>query len=263
MPRKFFKMQGCGNDYLFFDCRKEGIDDPNKLSVRLSDRRFGVGGDGIVLLLPSEVADAKMRIFNADGSEGAICGTALRCIGKILFDEKEQACYTVETNAGVRRVCAVSKDVFSVDMGKADFSPRSIPSLFPSEAVDMPFMGYRITCLSMGNPHAVIFDEPTGFPLQEVAEKIAGSGYFPQGVNVEVCKAEGEIRARVYERGSGETLSCGSGACAVANAAYATGRAGKDVSVRFPGGVVQIKLTEYGALLIGGAVKVFTGEITI
>lgn len=263
MPRTFFKMQGCGNDYLFFDCRKAGISSPNELSIRLSDRRFGVGGDGIVLLLPSKIADVKMRIFNADGTEGNICGTALRCIGKILFDEGQINC-SVETNVGVKQVCHVSGNTFSVDLGKAEFSAQSIPALFSSKVVDMPFMGYNVTCVSMGNPHIVLFDEPVGFPLGEVAEKIRKSGYFPQGVNVEVCKVvDGEIVARVNERGSGETLSCGSGACAIANASYITHRTGKEVCIHFLGGMVQVKLTESGTLLIGEAVKVFTGDIDL
>lgn len=257
-------MQGCGNDYIFFDCREKEIPDPSSLSIRLSDRRFGIGGDGIVLILPSRNADVKMRIFNSDGSEGNVCGTALRCIGKILFDEEIRKSYSVETKAGVKRVTACDDGRFTVDMGVPSFLPKSIPALFPTKIVDVPFFGHKITCVSMGNPHVILFEEPNGFPLLEVAEKIRNSGYFPDGANVESAIVEKDvIRARVVERGSGETLSCGSGACAIAVSAYETGRAGKESFISFPGGIVQVNLTENGVLLTGDAVKVFTGEIDI
>lgn len=263
MPRKFVKMQGTGNDYIFFDCRREEFPEPSRYAKQLSDRRFGIGGDGIVLLLPSARADVRMRMFNADGSEGKMCGNAVRCIGRLLNAESGRSRFSVETLAGVKEVSV--GDGITVNMGKADFSPQALPTLL-KETLEVPLCGYTVTCVSMGNPHCVVFADPASFDLQTAALRLGESGMFPEGVNVEVAQVSGdEIRMRVFERGSGETLSCGTGACAVAAAAEAVGRVahGAEHTMRLPGGRLQTKTTAEGILLTGEAEAVFTGAINL
>ncbi|MBO4989064.1 MAG: diaminopimelate epimerase [Clostridia bacterium] len=265
MPRKFCKMQGAGNDYIYFDCRREEFPNPSFYAKMLSDRRFGIGGDGIVLLLPDEEADIKMRMFNADGSEGKMCGNAVRCIGRFLFDESGKTCYTVNTGSGVKTVTAEKDGTFTVNMGQYDLSPRAIPSLLEGEAIDYPFQNHLITCLSMGNPHCVLFEDPSFADLPKLAREVEESGLFPEGVNLEVASIlGGAVFMRVFERGSGETLSCGTGACAVGVAAYLTGRTReKQLLIRCKGGWLKTKMTDDGVLLNGPAVAVYTGEITL
>ncbi len=274
---RFVKMHGIGNDYIYFDCLEKTIKDPASAAVRLCDRHFSVGGDGIVLILPSERADAKMRMFNADGSEGKMCGNAIRCVGKYLYERRGMAReqLKIETLSGVRtlylHVTAGTVQSVTVDMGAPSFEPARIPTLFPAEAVGYPLTvgekEYRVTCLSMGNPHCVVFcEDPNAVDLEKVGPLFGGLPVFPEGVNVEFVRAEKtRLAMRVWERGSGETLACGTGACAAAVAAIKMGyaRTGEDIEVRLAGGNLHIMDTGSTVLLTGPAEYSFEGETAL
>ena len=276
MLKKFVKMQGAGNDYIYFDCFEGEPEDIPALAVRLSDRHKGIGGDGLVLICRSDAADAKMRMFNADGSEGNMCGNAIRCVGKYLYDEnvcrKEEL--SVETKSGIKylRLYTESGKVkrVRVDMGKADFDPKSLPVLLEGEAVDRPvkIAGglHRITCVSMGNPHCVLFEDPDGADLERIGPLFENDPLFPERVNTEFVKVIGKnaLKMRVWERGSGETMACGTGACAAAAAACACGKcdAAQDILVQLRGGDLVIHVGET-VFMTGEAEKVFSGEVEI
>lgn len=276
MLKKFVKMQGAGNDYIYFDCFGGEPEDIPALAVRLSDRHKGIGGDGLVLICRSDVADAKMRMFNADGSEGNMCGNAIRCVGKYLYDEnvcrKEEL--SVETKSGIKylRLYIENGKVkrVRVDMGKADFDPKSLPVLLEGEAVDRPvkIAGglHRITCVSMGNPHCVLFEDPDGADLERIGPLFENDPLFPERVNTEFVKVIGKnaLKMRVWERGSGETMACGTGACAAAAAACACGKcdAAQDILVKLRGGDLVIHVGET-VFMTGEAEKVFSGEVEI
>ncbi len=275
---KFTKMHGIGNDYIYFNCFEEKVEKPEELSIRLSDRHFGVGGDGIVLIMPSEVADFRMRMFNADGSEGKMCGNATRCIGKYVYDKglTDKTRITLETLSGIKILDLDVRDgevnKVTVDMGKANFKADEIPvvSAAPEVVEKELTVGDRtdkITCVSMGNPHCVIFTE--GIDSLEL-EKI-GPGYenhpmFPERINTEFVEFVDPhtLRMRVWERGSGETLACGTGACATVSAAVKTGRcpAEEFVTVKLIGGDLEIMYKNDGTVIMKGpAAFSFEGEI--
>lgn len=276
MLKKFVKMQGAGNDYIYFDCFGGEPEDIPALAVRLSDRHKGIGGDGLVLICRSDVADAKMRMFNADGSEGNMCGNAIRCVGKYLYDEnvcrKEEL--SVETKSGIKYLRLYTENGkvkrVRVDMGKADFDPKSLPVLLEGEAVDRPvkIAGglHRITCVSMGNPHCVLFEDPDGADLERIGPLFENAPLFPERVNTEFVKVIGKnaLKMRVWERGSGETMACGTGACAAAAAACACGKcdAAQDILVKLRGGDLVIHVGET-VFMTGEAEKVFSGEVEI
>ena len=282
MKREFVKMHGCGNDYIYFDCLKSDLYDPETLSIILSDRHFGIGGDGIVLICPSAVADAKMRMFNADGSEGKMCGNAIRCVGKYLFDRKitEKTELDIETLSGIKHLTLYPENgkvkTVQVDMGKAALSPKSLPVLLPGEKIvdreaNVAGGHYRITCVSMGNPHCVLFTNDwedfdiDHFEMDALGPKFESDPLFPERVNTEFVKLlpDGTLRMRVYERGSGETFACGTGACAAAVAAVENGlkKKGEPITVRLRGGELSIVYTDDGVRMTGPATEVFTGEI--
>ncbi len=275
---KFTKMHGIGNDYIYFNCFEETVDNPEELSIRLSDRHFGVGGDGIVLIMPSDKADFRMRMFNADGSEGKMCGNATRCIGKFVYDKglTDKTRVTLETLSGIKILDLDVKDgkveKVTVDMGKANFKAGEIPVISGSnEVVEQELtVGDRtdkITCVSMGNPHCVIFTQ--GIDSLEL-EKI-GPGYenhpmFPERINTEFVEFidPHTLKMRVWERGSGETLACGTGACATVSAAVKTGRCPADefVTVKLIGGNLEIMYKTDGTVIMKGpAAFSFEGEI--
>ena len=277
MVRKFVKMQGAGNDYIYFDCFAEELKDPSALAVRLSDRHKGIGGDGIVLISKSGVADAKMRMFNADGSEGKMCGNAIRCVGKYLYDsgivQKEDV--RIETASGIKslRLYAEGGSVrqVCVDMGPADFTAANVPVLCSGErAVGIPLLvggrKYSVTCVSMGNPHCVVFEDPDSVDLEKIGPLFENHPAFPERVNTEFAAKTGErsLKMRVWERGSGETMACGTGACAVAAAAVALGMfpRGEDIAVDVRGGRLIIRVGDT-VLMTGPAETVFTGEIVL
>lgn len=282
MKRKFVKMHGCGNDYIYFDCLENDLYDPETLSIILSDRHFGIGGDGIVLICPSIVADAKMRMFNADGSEGKMCGNAIRCVGKYLFDHKitEKTELDIETLSGVKHLTLHPENgkvkTVRVDMGKAALNPESLPVRLEGEKIadretDVAGGRYRITCVSMGNPHCVLFTNDwkdfdiDHFEMDSLGPKFEADPLFPERVNTEFVKLlpDGTLRMRVFERGSGETFACGTGACAAAVAAVETGlkKKGEPITVRLRGGELTIVYTDDGVQMTGPATEVFTGEI--
>ena len=275
----FSKMQGCGNDYIYFNCLDQKIDNPEGLSVRLSDRHRGIGGDGVVLICPSEVADAKMRTFNLDGSEGRMGGNAIRCVAQYLYEKGivDRTTMTIETLSGVRTVQLHKLNgvvrLATVDMGKAELHPAQIPADFPGDrVVDQPIVvddqEYRITCVSMGNPHAVVFcDHVDTLAIDEIGPQMETHEKFPERVNVEFVKAVDRhtLRMRVWERGSGETLACGTGACAATVAAVENGLCDKDtpITVRLRGGDLVIRYTDEAVYLTGETETVFEGTIEI
>lgn len=280
MKIKFTKMHGCGNDYVYIDCFDRVIDNPQKLSMILSDRRYGIGGDGIILICASDKADAKMRIFNKDGSEGKMCGNGIRCVAKYLWDSgkvKSKENIKIETLSGVKTLEILSdsgnESVIKVDMGKADLNSQNIPMIFEKEKViNEPITvnteNYNITCVSMGNPHCVIFcDEVYSAKVKEIGSRLSSHRIFPEGVNVEfISKSDSNnLIMRVWERGSGETLACGSGACAGVVAAAENGlcKKGEDITVHLRGGKLVVNYSDSGVFLTGNAVKVFEGEIEV
>ena len=279
--RTFYKYQGIGNDYIYFDCFEERLPTPQKLAKILSERRFSVGGDGIVLILPSKVADARMRMFNADGSEGKMCGNAIRCVAKYLYDIRGvgKRSLTIETKSGIKSVYVHTKRrsgesyACTVDMGAPVLRPARIPALFEGEAVvDHPLIvgdtTYRVTCVSMGNPHCVVFGEdPAGLDLEKIGPQFENHPAFPQRVNTEFVQLVGknELKMRVYERGSGETWACGTGACAAAVAAVLNGLAEQnaEITVHLKGGDLTVVYTGETVLMKGPATFAFKGEVEI
>ena len=277
MKLQFTKMHGCGNDYIYFDCFKQNIADPEELSRRLSRYHFGIGGDGIILIEPSECADARMRIFNQDGSEGKMCGNGIRCVGKYLYDSglarKEEI--AVETQSGIRvlQMQVQNGQVIgvTVNMGQAELAPERIPVSLPgSEIIGMPVSidgkEWEITCVSMGNPHCVIFcEDPDSLDLTKVGPKFEKAPIFPEGVNTEFIRVidRKTLQMRVWERGSGETLACGTGACASAVAAILRGYCDRkeEITVRLKGGELMIRWDLEAVWMTGPAETVFTGEV--
>lgn len=276
----FTKMQGAGNDYIYINGFVQHVSNPGELAKRISDRHFGVGSDGLVLILPSGIADVRMRMFNADGSEAEMCGNAVRCIGKYVFDRGlfAKELVRVETAAGVKivRLLFESGAVCGavVDMGEPIFAPEAIPVRTTPEIAGMHRIAghplevagttYAVTALSMGNPHAVVFvDDVDGLDLERLGPLFEHHPFFPQRVNTEfihVLSSE-KVRMRVWERGAGETLACGSGACAAAVASILGGFTGRAVEVQLKRGALGIKWDESDGhvYLKGDAVTVFDG----
>ncbi|MDR2525517.1 MAG: diaminopimelate epimerase [Oscillospiraceae bacterium] len=274
---KFTKMQGAGNDYIYINCFAERVEDPAALAVRVSDRHFGIGADGLVLICPSEIATFKMRIFNADGSEAKMCGNATRCVAKYVRENGMTAADTItlETLSGVK---TIAMEMFAgkvlsatVDMGAPILEGAMLPALFEGEtciAQPLPGLDYRVTCISMGNPHCVVFVEDTeAFPLEAVGSLVEKHPWFPDRVNAEFVRVvDGtHIQMRVWERGSGETLACGTGACASVVACVLNGYCQKDsdVTVLLRGGALVIRWdsARNTVFMKGPAAFVCTGEI--
>ncbi len=275
----FTKMHGCGNDYIYINCFDIEINLSQSLVVQLSNRHTGIGGDGVVLILRSNIADAKMRMFNLDGSEGNMCGNAIRCVAKYLYDngivKKEEM--RIETKSGVKELQLFIKNdyVYSVkvNMGKAELAPEKIPVKLKGESIiSKPItigeVEYSITCVSMGNPHAVNFVENVAnLDLQKIGPTFENNPLFPEKVNTEFVELSGRnnLKMRVWERGSGETQACGTGACASAVAAVLNGHCDKDtdIKVQLPGGELIIKYTEEAVFMTGNCEKVFEGVIEV
>jgi carbamoyl-phosphate synthase large subunit len=275
----FTKMHGCGNDYIYINCFDLEINLSQSMITQLSDRHTGVGGDGVVLILRSNVADAKMRMFNLDGSEGNMCGNAIRCVAKYLYDngmvQKEQM--KIETLSGVKELYLFTKNelVYSVkvNMGAAELRPEKIPVKLAGEniiakPVNIGGSEYAITCVSMGNPHAVNFVENVAqLDLQKIGPLFENNALFPEKVNTEFVEIASRncLIMRVWERGSGETQACGTGACASAVAAVLNGFCDKntDIKVRLPGGELIVKYTDESVYMTGNCVKVFEGVAEI
>lgn len=275
---KFTKMNGIGNDYIYFNCFEETIDDPNALSIRLSDRHFSIGGDGIVMIMPSDSCDFRMRMFNADGSEGKMCGNATRCIGKYVYEKglTDKTEFTLETLSGVKKlkldVAEGKVEKVTVDMGKAVFTAKDIPVISDKEEVveePIALCGRedKMTCVSMGNPHCVIFTEKIAeLDLIKIGPEYENYKNFPERINTEFVEYidSHNLNMRVWERGSGETLACGTGACATVSAAVKTGRCPADefINVKLIGGTLEIMYKSDGTVIMKGpAAFSFEGEI--
>jgi len=272
----FTKMHGAGNDYIYVNCLDGFSFDPSNLAVKMSPRHFSVGSDGLVLILPSDIADARMRMFNADGSEGKMCGNAIRCVGKYLSDGGYTAkdVLTIETLSGVKTLHLYKENglvsAVSVDMGHAVFTAKEIPALYSeNEMIDAPVdvsgKIYHMTAVSMGNPHTVIFT--TGvkdLPLDKMGPTFENLPIFPERVNTEFVEVVSpkELIMRVWERGSGETFACGTGASATVAAAVRNGicAADTDVTVHLLGGDLVIRVSsDYQVTMTGSATKAYEG----
>ena len=279
MLRKFYKMQGIGNDYIYFDCMKEPLNNPEELAVRLSDRHFGIGGDGIILLCPSDIADCRMRMFNLDGSEGKMCGNGIRCVGKLAHDlgYVKGDSVKIETLSGVKTL-ALNKGADGkvrsarVDMGAPVLRGEDIPSTYSGETVvnvpiEVDGKTFGATLVSMGNPHCVVFADPDTVGLEHFGPMFERHPAFPERINTEFVRVidKNRLKMRVWERGSGETLACGTGACASAVAAVLNGCCQKnsEISVFLLGGELRITYTDSTVYMEGPAELVFTGEIEI
>jgi len=279
---RFTKMHGAGNDYVYVDCFAQPVPGgPAGLARRVADRHFGVGGDGMILICPSDRADARMRMFNADGSEAEMCGNGIRCVAKYLYDHGlcRRERLAVETGAGV-----LSLDLMiegdrvrrvRVDMGQPILTPAEIPTTLPGNPladgspvvdVDLPVASrtLKVTCVAMGNPHCVTFVEKLSDEwVLVVGPKVEVDGHFPNRVNAEFVEvvSPAEVRVRVWERGSGETLACGTGACAVCVAGVLSKRTARKVLAHLPGGDLELHWAENNHVyLTGEAVEVFSGE---
>ena len=272
---KFTKMQGLGNDYVYVNCFEEKIETPSELAAKISDRHFGVGSDGLIMINPSEKADFEMEMYNADGSRGEMCGNGIRCVGKYVYDYglTDKTEISVETLGGVKYLSLNVEDgkvrSVRVDMGSPVLRPADIPVRCEGErAVDVPVnvdgTEYRMTCVSMGNPHAVVFvDDVETFPLEAVGPKFENHEVFPNRVNTEFVRVVDRKTAemRVWERGSGETLACGTAACAVAVACVLNGMGEDEMTVKLLGGdlLIQWDRENDKVYMTGPAETVFDG----
>lgn len=274
---KFTKMQGIGNDYVYVNCLQETIENPSELAKKISDRHYGVGSDGLIMINPSDKADFEMEMYNADGSRGEMCGNGIRCVAKYVYDYglTDKTSISVETLAGIKYLDLTVEDgkvvLVKVDMGKPMLRPEEVPVVSEKEEViDEPItvdgQEYRMTCVSMGNPHAVVFidQDVKEFPLETVGVKFENHERFPKRVNTEFVNVLDRHTAqmRVWERGSGETLACGTGACAVAVACALNGLTEDEVTVKLLGGDLQIKWDreKNTVYMTGLAEVVFDGE---
>ena len=280
---KFTKMHGCGNDYVYVDCTEHMLANPSAAAIAVSDRHFGVGGDGLILICPSDKADFRMAMYNADGSEGSMCGNGIRCVAKFVYDKglTDKTTLNIETKAGIKTLELTVENgkvsLVKVNMGMPDFRAEAVPVVglgrevpglgegVVGQTVTVAEKPWTMTCLSMGNPHAVVWvDDVASLPLEQIGPAFEHAPYFPDRVNTEFVQVlnDHEINMRVWERGSGETLACGTGACASVAACYLNGRTGTQVMVHLRGGDLAVELGEDGCIyMTGPATTVFEGEI--
>lgn len=278
---KFTKMHGIGNDYIYVNGFEETIENPTEFSIQYSDRHKGIGADGLVLILPSDTCDFRMRMFNADGSESEMCGNASRCIGKFVYDKglTSKTEVTLETLAGVKILKLFidannQVESVTVDMGEPILESALIPTnIALDKVIDYPAtfatdLAYNITCVSMGNPHAIIFTkEIDKLDLPTIGPKIENASIFPRRTNTEFIDVvtKNRMKMRVWERGSGETMACGTGACASVVAAVLNGHCERKTTVELLGGELTIEWNAENnhVFLTGGATTVFEGEIVL
>ena len=281
MKLSFTKMHGCGNDYIYFNAFTQSIDNPEALSIRLSQRRKSIGGDGSILICPSDRADAKMRIFNQDGSEAKMCGNGVRCVAKFVVDQGlvpgDRETVAIDTLSGVKQIRLLRENGqvvgATVDMAQAILTPKEIPVLLEGERVigrpvEIGGKTWDITCVSMGNPHCVVFvKDVDSLNLEELGPCFEKNPIFPEQVNTEFIRVldPHTLQMRVWERGSGETWACGTGACAAAVAAVENGYCPKneDITVHLVGGDLVIRYTEETVYMTGEAVTAFEGEVEV
>ncbi len=275
---KFTKMHGIGNDYVYVNCCNEQVAHPEEVAKFVSDRHFGIGSDGLILIKPSQTADFEMAMYNADGSRGEMCGNGIRCVGKYVYDYglTNKTNVKIETLAGTKDLDLTVENgkvsTVTVNMGAPELSPEKIPvDAQGTQAVNIPLevggRTYQMTCISMGNPHCVIFMEKDvrELDLEKIGPSFERHPRFPKRINTEFVNVLGRdtLRMRVWERGSGETLACGTGACATAVAAVLNGRTGKEVTVQLLGGSLSIRWEGGDApiYMTGPAATVFDGEV--
>lgn len=285
---KFTKMHGCGNDYVYVDCTKEVIPNISETAIRVSDRHFGIGSDGLILIKASDVADFEMDMYNADGSRGKMCGNGIRCVAKYVYDHglTDKTTITVNTLSGIKTLQLTIEDgkvsKVRVDMGEPELIPAQVPvkasvlgladdrrEAIVAEPLEIKGRSYDITCVSMGNPHCITFieEDVRDFPLEAVGPVFEKHELFPERVNTEFINVidKDHLRMRVWERGSGETLACGTGACAVAVASYLNGFTGRSVDIELLGGHLEVVYDEKTnhVFMTGPATEVFSGEIDL
>lgn len=285
---KFTKMHGCGNDYVYVDCTKEVIPNISETAIRVSDRHFGIGSDGLILIKASDVADFEMDMYNADGSRGKMCGNGIRCVAKYVYDHglTDKTTITVNTLSGIKTLKLTVEDgkvsKVRVDMGEPELIPAQVPvkasvlgwaddrrEAIVAEPLEIKGRSYDITCVSMGNPHCITFieEDVRDFPLEAVGPLFEKHELFPERVNTEFINVidKDHLRMRVWERGSGETLACGTGACAVAVASYLNGFTGRSVDIELLGGHLEVVYDEKTnhVFMTGPATEVFSGEIDL
>lgn len=277
---KFTKMHGTGNDYVYVNLFDETLENPSEAAVKVSDRHFGIGSDGLICIAPSDVADCRMIMYNADGSEGAMCGNGIRCVAKYVYDHgivpKEEL--TVETKSGIKKLNLTVENgtatYAKVNMGQALLKPEQIPvnaegEDFVARTIHVDGREYTVTCVSMGNPHCVVFTEGIEeLELEKLGPFFENHELFPDRINTEFVEVVDRrtLKMRVWERGSGETISCGTGTCASTVAAVLNGHCerGEEIEVRIRGGVLYDTYLENGEVLMKGpATEVFQGEIEI
>lgn len=255
---KFTKMEGCGNDYIYINCFEETVNNPNQLAITMSERHFGVGADGIVLIMPSKEADFSMRMFNADGSEGEMCGNASRCVGKFVYDKglTNKTNISLSTLAGIKYLQLHIKndvvDTVTVDMGEPIFEGKKIPTISEKDFVQKEVLSaedktFEVTCVSMGNPHAVTYVENTeNFEVEKYGKILENNPFFPNKANIEFVQVidDTHLKMRVWERGSGETMACGTGACATLAATVRNGICKREADIILLGGILHIQWEE-------------------
>lgn len=275
---KFTKMHGAGNDYIYINCFEETVKNPEKLAIKVSDRHFGIGSDGLILISPSDKADFKMNIYNADGSEGMMCGNGIRCVSKYVYDngmtDKDEI--SVETRSGIKliKMNVENGKVVSarVNMGEPILEAEKIPTKFDGENVirqklTIDKKEYEVTCVSMGNPHCIVYvDDVKDIDLEKIGPKFENNEMFPERINTEFVHvvSDTELDMRVWERGSGETLACGTGSCAVTVASVLCGycKRNTEIKINLLGGTLTDIWTDGGAVyMTGPAATVCTGEI--
>ncbi len=275
---KFTKMHGAGNDYIYINCFEETVKNPEKLAIKVSDRHFGIGSDGLILISPSDKADFKMNIYNADGSEGMMCGNGIRCVSKYVYDngmtDKDEI--SVETRSGIKliKMNVENGKVVSarVNMGEPILEAEKIPTKFDGENVirqklTIDEKEYEVTCVSMGNPHCIVYvDDVKNIDLEKIGPKFENNEMFPERINTEFVHvvSDTELDMRVWERGSGETLACGTGSCAVTVASVLCGycKRNTEIKINLLGGTLTDIWTDGGDVyMTGPAATVCTGEI--
>ena len=276
---KFTKMQGIGNDYVYVNCFREQVENPSQVAIKVSDRHFGVGSDGLILIKPSDVADFEMEMYNADGSQGAMCGNGIRCVAKYVYDYHltDKTSISVNTKSGIKYLDLTVEDgkvkEVKVNMGAPILNTAEIPMIYGKEQViaqplNINLNLYEVTAVSMGNPHVIVYMEDVkNLKIEEVGPYFEKSSVFPESVNTEFVRVidRNTVEMRVWERGSGETLACGTGACAVAVACISNGYTEDQVTVKLLGGDLKIFWDREADLvyMTGPAEVVFDGEIQI
>ncbi len=280
MNMKFTKMHGCGNDYVYVDCTNEMIENPSEVSKYVSDRHFGIGSDGLILICSSETADFRMAMYNADGSEGAMCGNGIRCVAKYVYDKglTDKKNISIETKSGIKELELTVEDgkvsLVKVNMGAPILKAKDIPVDVDTEKcidsdINVDGKDYKITCVSMGNPHAVTFidEDVKTFPIEKIGPKFENHPMFPDRVNTEFVQVlnRHEVNMRVWERGSCETLACGTGTCATVVACVLNGLTDDEVTVHLLGGDLFIKYDRENdtVWMTGPAVIAFEGTIEL